>query len=117
MKSGIHEIFIGKDNLYYFRLKAPNNKIILQSEGYQTKQGTINGINSCKVNSSIANRYNRLTSKNNQYYFTLKASNGEIIGRSETYTTTQAREKGIEACMAYGPTATIKDKTASNQFV
>jgi uncharacterized protein YegP (UPF0339 family) len=35
-------------------------------------------------------------SKNNQFYFNLKAGNGQTIVTSETYTTKQNCENGIE---------------------
>lgn len=35
-------------------------------------------------------------SSNNQFYFNLKAGNGQVIVTSETYTTKQSCEHGIE---------------------
>ncbi|MEG7161068.1 YegP family protein, partial [Pseudomonas aeruginosa] len=46
-----------------------------------------------------------------QYYFTLHANNGQVIGKSETYTTAQARDGGIAAVKAYGPIAPVVDLT------
>ena len=43
-----------KDDQYYFTLNAPNGKTILQSEGYKTRGGCINGIDSVKRNAPIA---------------------------------------------------------------
>ena len=43
-----YTLFQGKDRQYYFNLKAANNQIILQSEGYASKQGALNGIASVK---------------------------------------------------------------------
>ena len=37
------------------------------------------------------------TGKNGEYYFNLKASNGQIILASEGYTSTAARQNGIDA--------------------
>lgn len=48
---------------------------------------------------------------NSQYYFTLHASNGQVIGKSEMYTSTQARDGGIAAVKAYGPSAPVVDLT------
>ena len=42
-------------------------------------------------------KYQILKSKNNQFYFVLKATNGEIIATSETYLTKQSCKKGISA--------------------
>ncbi len=96
---------------YHFTLKGGNNEIILTSETYSTKQGALNGIESVKKNSSLDERYTRLTSRNDDPYFVLRAANGEVIGTSETYSSTQARERGIESCKADGPTAPTVDRT------
>lgn len=37
-----------KDGLWYFHLIAPNNEIIAQSEGYETMQNCLNGIEAVK---------------------------------------------------------------------
>lgn len=96
---------------YRYRLKARNGEIILSGEGYTTKQNCLNGINSVKINAPYDARYDRNIAKNGQYYFVLRASNGEPIGVSETYTTTTARENGIEAVKSVAPTAPIEDLT------
>lgn len=49
-----HKLFRGEDNQYYFHLRGANNRIVLQSEGYVTKQGAMNGITSVNRNASGA---------------------------------------------------------------
>jgi uncharacterized protein YegP (UPF0339 family) len=96
---------------YRFNLKAENGEIILTSETYFQKLGALNGINSVKNNSSNDSRYERKISTNNQHYFVLKAMNNEIIGVSETYSTTQAMEAGIKSVKSNAPLATLEDLT------
>ena len=55
--------FKGADNEFYFNLKASNHEIILQSEGYKTQQGAINGISSVQVNCNEDSKYERKLSK------------------------------------------------------
>lgn len=100
-----------KNNDYQFNLKAGNGQVILTSQGYATKSGCKNGIESVKTNSPFDSRYNRRTSSNSQYYFNLKAGNGEIIGTSEMYTTSTARDNGIESVKSNAPEAEIIDET------
>jgi uncharacterized protein YegP (UPF0339 family) len=50
-------------------------------------------------------------SKDEQYYFNLKAPNNEIIATSEMYTTKQNCENGINAVKKYAPNAPIEDNT------
>lgn len=103
------EIFLGSNRQYYFRLKAPNGEKILASEGYTTKANCQNGIQSVKAHAPYDVYYKKHGSTNGQYYFTLNASNGQVIGTSETYTTSQARDGGIAAVKAYAPTAPTVD--------
>lgn len=82
---------------YQFNLNAGNGQTILSSEGYATKAGCKNGISSVKTNAPFDSRYDKRISLSSQYYFNLKAGNGEIIGTSEMYTTPTARDRGIES--------------------
>jgi uncharacterized protein len=84
------------NNQYYYRLRSANNEIILNGEGYTTKQSCLNAIASVKVNAPYDHNYARKDASGN-YTFNLKAVNGEVIGRSENYTTITARENGISA--------------------
>jgi len=45
------EVYNDKAGEYRFRLKAGNGQIILASEGYSSKDGCMNGIESVKENS------------------------------------------------------------------
>lgn len=49
--------------------------------------------------------------KNGQYYFRLKAANGEIIAFSEGYTTKQGAQNGIDAVKRTAPGAPTVDLT------
>jgi hypothetical protein len=95
----------GKDGQFYFNLKAGNGEIILASEGYTTKAACLNGIESVKKNASDASKFNKLVSKNEKPYFTLKAGNGEVIGNSEMYESVGARDNGIKSVMSNAPDA------------
>jgi uncharacterized protein YegP (UPF0339 family) len=93
---------------YYYRLRATNGEIVLNGEGYKTKQSCLEGIASVRVNAPFDSRYDRKDETNN-YSFNLKAVNGEIIGRSESYTSSVARETGIAAVKKDAPGAPIED--------
>ena len=97
------------DNQFYFVLKADNGEIILTSERYTTNQSCRIGIASVKTNAPYDSRYDRHMSSNGQYYFNLKAANGEIIGTSEMYTSAAGRDNGIESVKRNAPTASIED--------
>lgn len=99
------------DGKYFFNLEADNNEKVLTSETYHSKQGALDGIASVRNNSAMDSRYERKTSTRNQPYFILKAANGEPIGRSEEYSSIQARERGIQVVKTIGPKAPIRDLT------
>lgn len=94
---------------YYYRLKAKNGESVLNGEGYTTKQNCLNAIASVKINAPYDSRYDRRMATNGQYYFLLKAGNGEVIGKSEMYNTSNAREGGIETVKRDAPGAPIED--------
>jgi uncharacterized protein len=95
----------GNDGQYYFNLKAGNGQIILSSEGYATTTARANGIESVKKNAPDDTNYERKTSANNKPYFTLKAGNGQVIGKSEMYESEAARDNGIESVKKNAPDA------------
>ncbi len=98
-----------KNGEFYFNLKAGNHETILQSEGYKAKSSAENGIESVKTNSKSDDRFERKVAKNGQYYFSLNATNGQSVGRSEMYTTKAAMEKGIASVMKNASDAEVKE--------
>lgn len=102
-----------KNGEFQFNLQASNGQVILSSEGYTTKTACINGVESVKNNAAIETRFEKLVSKNNKYYFNLKASNGQIIGTSEMYESETSRDNGISSVMKNAPDATIEDNTTA----
>ncbi len=108
---GTFEIYNDRRGEYRFRLKAGNGQIILASEGYSAKSGCTNGIESVRKHAPDDSRYDRLQSKNGSPYFNLKASNGQIIGTSEMYSSTSAMENGISSVKTNAPSAVVEDLT------
>ena len=90
-----------------FNLKASNGEVILTSEGYTTKAACLNGVDSVKKNAVEEKRYEKLVAKNGKPYFTLKATNGQIIGQSQMYASERNRNNGIASVMKNAPVAEI----------
>lgn len=101
-----------KNGEFQFNLKAGNGQVILASEGYTTKAACENGIESVKKNSQDDARFDRKESSNGKQYFNLKSGNGQIIGSSEMYESTSARENGIESVKKNAPDADVDDQSA-----
>jgi len=109
--AAIFELKQGGSGQFMFNLKAGNGEVILTSELYKQKQGAIAGIESVKVNAGDDTRYERKTAKNGQPFFVLTATNGQIIGKSEMYSSVSAMENGIQSVKKNGPVAAIEDST------
>jgi uncharacterized protein len=103
------DLFKGQDGQYYWTLFAANNEPILQSEGYQSKQGAENGIAAVKQAAPLDQQY--VKNGTGPFYFTLKAvGNNEILGTSEQYSAYAGMEKGIASVKANAPTAPIQNR-------
>ena len=104
---------ISKDNAnqYRFNLKAGNGDILLRSEGYTTKPSCENGISSVRTNSQIDDRFERKEASSGSAYFNLKASNGQVIGTSEMYSSNSTRETGIALVKNNAPNAVLEDNS------
>ena len=87
----------GKNGKFHFNLKASNGQIILTSEKYESRKGAESGIASVKKNAGNDARYERKKAKDGSPFFTLKAANGEPIGKSEMYKSERSMENGIES--------------------
>ncbi len=105
------EITKSKNGKFLFNLKAGNGQIILTSEMYDTLASTTHGIESCKTNGALEERFERAQSTADQPYFRLKAANGQTIGRSEMYSSVAARDNGIASVKTNAPGADTKDLT------
>ncbi len=103
--AGKFELKTAKNGKYHFNLKAGNGQIILSSEMYESKAAAENGIASVRKNSADDGRYERKESSNGKPYFNLKASNGQVIGKSEMYETKASMENGIDSVKKNGPDA------------
>jgi uncharacterized protein YegP (UPF0339 family) len=92
---------------FMFNLKAANHEVILTSELYKEKQSALKGIESVRANAADDKRFERKSSKNNEPFFVLKAANGEVIGKSEMYSSATAMENGIESVKKNAPVAEL----------
>ena len=96
-----------KNGEYQFNLKAGNGQVILTSEGYTTLAACKNGIESVKKNSQEDARFERKEAKDGSPFFNLKATNGQVIGKSEMYSSAAACENGIESVKKNAPDADV----------
>lgn len=79
------EIQLDKNDFFRFNLIGNNREILLKSESYTTLRACENGISSVMKNGIIRENYDFKQSSNQNYFVTLKASNGQIIAISNLY--------------------------------
>lgn len=106
-----YEISKTKSGKYHFVLKAGNSQVVLSSQQYADKNGAEGGVASCKKNGSAEANFVKKTSKAGEPYFVLMASNGQVIGQSEMYTSASGCNNGIASVMK-NCGADVKDLTA-----
>jgi uncharacterized protein YegP (UPF0339 family) len=97
---GRFETFQGTDGQYYFHLLAGNGQRMLQSEGYSRFSSSQNGITSVQNNGVNEARYLLREANDGSWYFVLTASNGQIIGVSDLYSSKSSAQAGIAATVA-----------------
>ena len=111
-RTGKFEITTSRSGQFRFNLKAANGEIILTSQMYESKAGAENGIASVRANAADDSRFERNTSSKGDPYFNLKAANGQVIGRSEMYSSASAMENGIASVRNNATEARVEDLTA-----
>ena len=106
------EVFKNDSGKFYFNLKATNGQVILSSQGYAGKPGTMNGVQSVINHAKDDANFERKEAKDGSSFFTLKASNGQIIGKSQMYKAVATMENGIESVKKNASAdAAVKDLT------
>ena len=90
-----------------FNLCAGNGQVILTSQQYADKASATNGIESVKKNCLEDECFERKSSTSDQPYFTLKAKNGQVIGQSQMYKSSDAMENGIASVRTNAPDAEL----------
>ena len=105
-----------------FDLKATNGQVIATSEVYTTERACKNGIESVRKNAAVAGvedqtvegfekvkhpKFELYQDKSGGYRFRLKATNGEIIAVSESYTTLASCKNGVESVKKNAPEAEV----------
>jgi uncharacterized protein YegP (UPF0339 family) len=91
------EHFQGKDDKHYFRMRARNREIILQSRGYKEGRDARRASDEARRAACDPNRFDIRRSRNDQYYFVLMGKDGKMLGRSEMYKSRSSVRRGIES--------------------
>lgn len=107
--AGKFELYKDNGGEFRFRLKAGNGQTILASEGYKNMASARKGIESVRRNAATEARFERKETKSGKHMFNLKATNGQVVGTSESYESESARDNGIESVRKNAPDATVAE--------
>jgi len=106
---GRFELFQGKDRKHYFRLKAVNGETILQSQGYASRSGCRNGVESVRRNAARDGGVEPRETRGGKSYFVVKARNGQVVGTSESYSSSSACQAGARSVAKHARDAKVVD--------
>jgi uncharacterized protein YegP (UPF0339 family) len=109
--AGKFEVYKDKAGEFRFRLKAGNGQNILASEGYKAKSSCMNGIESVQKNSQNPARFAKKSSKSGKFSFNVTASNGQVVGSSQSYESESGCDNGMKSVTECSPGAEIDDQT------
>ena len=98
---------------FIFNLKSGNGDVLLTSEAYSAKEEALVAIEAARTNSKLDERFERKTAANGSPYVVLKTANGQVIARSEMFSSNMAMNNGIASMQRNGPVAVVSDETES----
>lgn len=109
MAHSTFELFVDKAGEYRFRLKAGNGEIMLISVGHTSRESVVNAIISVCLNAKLEERFERRNTMRGYPTFNIVATNGQVIGIGETYSSVMARDNAIKWVMENAPKSGIRD--------
>jgi uncharacterized protein YegP (UPF0339 family) len=109
--AGKFECYKDKAGEFRFRLKAGNGNTILSSEGYKSKSGCANGIESVKKNCSDPDRFVKKVTASGKHRFSLTAKNSQTIGISQNYASESGCNNGMKSVASNAPDAVVVEES------
>ncbi len=82
---------------FHFNMFAKNGQIVVASEHYTTEAAAYNGAFAVATDGQNTAAYTVLESSDHNFYFNVKAQNGQIVGTSQMYTTKSTAEAAVTA--------------------
>ena len=94
------QVYELEDGSFVAHVYASNGHAILHSEKYSSEAAAWNGAFAMQDAAKLATGFTVGTTSTNQFYFTLRAANGEAVGNSELYSTRAGALAAIESVKA-----------------
>ena len=108
MKFQTYQSSLNKE--YYFRFLHSDGRQLLRSEGYKSKDGMLNAINSVKKNSLDSEAFQVKQTSRGNLMFNLKAKNHQIIATSIVFESKTDMQEAKRYIKANAAAATIEDQ-------
>ncbi len=96
---------------FMWNLIAANGRVVLTSERYKTRKAAENGIRSVKKNCKRDACYDKKTTPKGKYRFNLLATNGQVVGTSQSYASASGRNAGIASVKKNAGGAKVQDQS------
>ncbi len=109
--SGQIEIKNKPSGKLFYSYLSPDKNPIFSSDVYHNLASLHNSIESLKLNAKHDYRYDRRTTKAGQFYFTVKAANGEILVTSQFFNSADDVENTIKLVATNVENAEVIDST------
>jgi uncharacterized protein YegP (UPF0339 family) len=106
--AGYFNINESANGQFVFNLKAGNHEVILTSRMFDSIAAARDAIALVRKHASSTARFERKIGKDKSPYFVLTAEDGQVLGRSEMYSSAAAMEIGIKSVMTNAPSTVIK---------
>jgi uncharacterized protein YegP (UPF0339 family) len=108
-------VFKGVDGQYYFNLRARNGEIVLQSEGYTSKDAATDGIAAVRANGTHTSNFTVFAAADGRYAIRLQAGNNEIVAQGELYSTKANATRAVtQMTQLLGATTPVPGPDAAN---
>ncbi|HEY4244605.1 MAG TPA: YegP family protein [Kofleriaceae bacterium] len=91
------DVEAGTTGQFHFDVYAKNGQVVLSSESYTTAAAAWNGAFAVEDAGQISTSYKLLQATNGKWYFTVNASNGQVVGTSQLYSTKSNATAGAVA--------------------
>ncbi|WP_312595063.1 YegP family protein [Stutzerimonas nitrititolerans] len=111
--SGKFQLKKASNGQFHFNLLAGNGQVVLSSEQYQAHASALNGIDSVRKNAVRDGAFEIRQASNGKHYFVLKASNGQVVGQSQMYTSASSAQQGCDSVRRHAPDATLQDESTA----
>lgn len=99
-RSASFETFEGLDGRHYFHVLAGNGANLLRSQGYASRGAAEDGIQSVLTTGPNKDGYEILEAANGDYYFNVRASNGQVLGTSQLFASRASADRSATTLRA-----------------